>query len=78
MGALVIGSRIWVGYGFDMAKARKATVVDIERSAPNASRAVNRPVIRLDGETATLTLPGNAFEITCRSMLVLGAVKDEG
>lgn len=74
----MIGSRIWVGHSFDMSKARKATVVDIERSAPNASRAVNRPVIRIDGETATLTLPGNAFEHSFRDMSVLGAVKDEG
>lgn len=76
MGALVIGSRIWVGYGFDMAKARKATVIDIELQPcwPYA----RRPIVRLDGETATLTLPGNAFEHSFRDMLVLGAVKDEG
>lgn len=76
MGILSVGDRVWVGYGFDMAKARKATVVDIEHQPcwPHA----RRPIVRLDGETATLTLPGNAAEILPSSMLCLGSVKDEG
>lgn len=76
MGLLNVGDRIWVGYGFDMSKARKATVIDFELQ-PSWMRT-RRPIVRLDGETATLTLPGNAAEILPSSMLCLGSVKDEG
>lgn len=78
MGILSVGDRVWVGYSFDMAKARKATVVGFDHSTSNASRTVNRPVIRIDGETSTITIPGDAFEVTFGSLLILGAVKDEG
>ncbi len=78
MRALVIGSRMYVGYSYDITKARKATVVSFDRSSSTTARAVNRPVIRIDGETSTITMPGDAFEITFGSLLFLGPVKDEG
>lgn len=73
---LEIGSRVMVGYCFDLSKARKATVVAFENSCPNASRRVIRPVIQIDGDASTITLPGNAHEITCRSLMLLGAAID--
>jgi len=77
MRALQVGDRMMVGDSYDLSKARKATVVGFELSHPNASCAVTRPIIRIDGQTATITMPGNVHEVTCRSLLFLGPVKGE-
>lgn len=72
-----VGERILVGYSYDLSKARKATLVGFE-TPPSMNYRIKRPIIRIDGEQDTITLPGNAFEVTFNSLLILGPVKDEG